>query len=90
MNSQLRKFMLSNVRCFEGQHDFNIRPLTFLVGENSTGKSTVLGCLQVLGDYLNLDSFMKNIDFNRAPYEMGSFTDILRKGNCKINEIDAF
>ena len=82
--------MLSNVRCFEGQHKFNIRPLTFLVGENNTGKSTVLGCLQVIGDYLKLGSFEKRLDFNCAPYEMGSFNDIARKPNSSTSESDTF
>lgn len=90
MSSQLRNFMLSNVRCFEGQHNFNIRPLTLLVGENNTGKSTVLGCMQVIGDYLSSGSFEKRLDFNCAPYEMGSFNDIARKRNSGTSESDTF
>ena len=72
--NDIEKFVLEDVRCFEGRHEFNIRPLTFLVGENSTGKSTVLGCLQSL-----VSSFESGVDFNSEPYLMGTFADIARK-----------
>ena len=77
----IEKFMLDDVRCFGGRHEFNIRPLTFLVGENSTGKSTVLGCLQSL-----LDSSIFSTDFNSEPYWMGTFSDIVRKSRPKKTE----
>ncbi len=77
----IEKFMLDDVRCFEGRHEFNIRPLTFLVGENSTGKSTVLGCLQLLDRSSLLD-----MDFNSEPYRMGAFSDIVRKARPRKTE----
>ncbi len=76
--NDIEKFVLDDVRCFEGRHEFNIRPLTFLVGENSTGKSTVLGCLQSL-----VSSFESGVDFNSEPYLMGTFADIARKSRPK-------
>ena len=85
--STIRKFFLRDVRCFEGEHAFNLRPLTFLVGENSTGKSTVLGCLQALGTFSNFryripfDTY--EIDFNSEPYQMGSFVDLVRRSRPK-------
>ncbi len=75
-------FNLSNVRCFEGEHQFNLAPLTFLIGENSTGKSTLLGCMQALSDFIgykNRRTHMQTLDFNCAPYELGSFSDVVRK-----------
>ncbi len=74
----IEKLVLEDVRCFEGRHEFNIRPLTFLVGENSAGKSTVLGCLQSL-----VSSFESGVDFNSEPYLMGTFADIARKSRPK-------
>jgi len=75
----IRKLIIEDVRCFAGRQEFNIRPLTFLVGENSTGKSTVLACFETL------TTFMRNrtdgLDFNVEPYQMGSFVDIVRKSN---------
>ena len=75
----IQKLIIEDVRCFAGRQEFNIRPLTFLVGENSTGKSTALGCFETL------DKFMNNrphgLDFNIEPYQMGAFTDIVRRSN---------
>jgi len=80
--TEIKKFTLKDVRCFEGRQEFNIRPLTFLVGENSTGKSTVLGCMQVLGDfvggYASFAGRQTFFDFNAEPYKMGAFADIAR------------
>ena len=64
----ITQFTMEEVRCFAERQQFEIRPLTFLVGENSTGKTTVLGCFQVLADYLT----ERKVDFNRPPYSMGN------------------
>ena len=74
---RLDAFRLEDVRCFAGPQAVRIRPLTFLVGENSTGKSTVLGCVQAVADYMA--GMGMEIDFNRHPYEMGSFREIVRR-----------
>ena len=73
----IRKLVIEDVRCFAGRQDFDIRPVTFLVGENSTGKSTALGCFQILADFLR--GWHISPDFNVEPYQMGAFTDIVRK-----------
>ena len=73
----ISKLILKDVRCFEGRNEFNIRPLTFLVGENSTGKSTALGCFQALSDFVVGQE--GDIDFNKEPYQMGAFADITRR-----------
>ena len=82
--SGISKFFLRDVRCFEGEHSFEIRPLTFLIGENSTGKSTVLGCLQALGTFL--EHHQRNVDFNSEPYQMGAFSDIVRRSRPRKQE----
>ena len=70
----ITQFTMEEVRCFAGRQEFNIRPLTFLVGENSTGKTTTLACFQVLANYLSEGE----INFNSKPYLMGIFRDIVR------------
>lgn len=75
--AQVKNVKLSNVRCFEGEHCFKIRPLTIIIGENSTGKSTILGCIQSLGDLLYLRS--GELNFNSPPYSMGSYVNVARK-----------
>ncbi len=74
------QFVMRDVRCFADENRFSIRPLTFLVGENSTGKSTVLGCLQTLADSSpNTLHVHRPIDFNVPPYQMGAFANIVHK-----------
>lgn len=79
--NKIKKLILRDVRCLQGVREIDIRPLTFLVGENSTGKSTTLGCLQILGDFFRGD--VNGIDFNSNPYQMGAFADIVTRPNPK-------
>lgn len=71
----ITQFTMEEVRCFGGRQAFEIRPLTFLVGENSTGKTTALGCFQVLADFVDKGE----VDFNAHSYSMGTFRDIVRR-----------
>ena len=75
----IQKLIIEDVRCFAGRQEFNIRPLTFLVGENSTGKSTVLGCFQTLHSFTGARAYRSHLDFNVEPYQMGAFADIVRR-----------
>ena len=70
---------MEEVRCFGERQTLEIRPLTFLVGENSTGKTTALACFRVLANYLR----GAGIDFNQLPYSMGVFKDIVRNSTKK-------
>ena len=73
----ITQFTMEEVRCFRERQTLEIRPLTFLVGENSTGKTTALGCFHVLANYLQ----SRGVDFNADPYSMGTFKDIVRNNN---------
>ena len=75
----ITQFTMEEVRCFAERQEFNIRPLTFLVGENSTGKTTALACFQALANYLT----QGEIDFNSDPYSLGIFRDIVRNSKKK-------
>jgi predicted ATPase len=70
----ITQFTMEEVRCFGNRQTLEIRPLTFLVGENSTGKTTTLACFHVLANYLR----DREIDFNLDPYTMGIFKDLVR------------
>lgn len=65
--------VFGNVRCFGGDHRVPLRPLTLLVGENSTGKSTVLSLLHAAlqSDFPDLKKL-----FNQPPFELGGFDTI--------------
>ena len=71
----ITQFTIEEVRCFAERQTFEIRPLTFLVGENSTGKTTALACFQVLADFIDKGE----VNFNPRSYSMGTFGDIVRR-----------
>jgi energy-coupling factor transporter ATP-binding protein EcfA2 len=66
------ELMLENVRCFAGRHIIPIKPLTILVGENSSGKSTLLAALSVMCR----SGFPLYPEFNHSPYNLGSFQTV--------------
>lgn len=68
------KISLNNFRAFATTGQISIRPLTLLVGENSTGKSSFLSALRFAFDLNNVES---ESYFNSYPFDLGSFEDIL-------------
>lgn len=64
---------VENFRCFRRQQQARLAPLTLLVGENSSGKTSFLALIRALWDaaYGN-----KNPDFKEDPYDLGSFDEI--------------
>lgn len=69
---QSMKLIVENIRCFAGRHEIPIKPLTILVGENSSGKTTILAAL---ASAFNAD-FPNRPAFNYPPYDLGSFESI--------------
>ena len=85
------EFLLEDVRCFRGEQRARLRPITLLVGENSTGKTTFLGCYDVLYRLLAGDSVPGGrLDFNREPFSLGSFREIVRSRRGRPGRIDEF
>ncbi len=85
MARQNRNFKLTikDLRCFSGEQHFDIRPLTFLVGANSTGKTTVMSCFSTIYKHISQKGFrFRHPDFNKEPYFMGSFIDIARRSKA--------
>lgn len=81
------KLILENVRGFAGEHTVNFRPLTILVGENSSGKTTILSSLAATLS-ARLDGF--EIPFNRPPFEMGGFESIATYRGGKFGRSEKF
>ena len=75
----ITQFTIEEVRCFAERQTFEIRPLTFLVGENSTGKTTVLACFHILAEFLSSG----DSNFNFDPYSLGVFGNIVRRSTNK-------
>ena len=82
------KLTLKDVRCFAGEQHFNIRPLTFLIGENSTGKTTVMSCFSAIYSFISHRGYSHphadpDFNFNKNPYFMGSFVDIVNRSKAE-------
>ena len=67
------KLILQDVRCFRGRHEIPLAPLTLLVGENSTGKSTLLAAARLAWDISN---GVASPDFNEEPFDWGAYDQI--------------
>ena len=81
MNAAVRTMSLTDVRCFAGQHRAELSKTTLLVGENSVGKTTFLGCLNALGRLAGLDDLEDQTNyFDQPPFSMGSFETLARPG----------
>lgn len=96
----LQELRLRNFRCFREQQTARLAPLTLLVGENSTGKTSFLAAVRAI---LAVGSYHEAPDFRAPPYDLGSFREIAyrqdlsgRRGaqsfdlgfQCAGNEID--
>lgn len=62
-----------NFRCFSEPGAIPLKPLTFLVGENSTGKSSFLAAIRLAWD---IAYSLRRIDFNEEPFLLGAFDQI--------------
>ena len=83
--------ILRDVRCFDGEQRGRLRGITLLVGENSTGKTTFLGCYRALHQMFAMDGFgYGSPDFNADPFAMGSFRDIARSRRGPKGRINEF
>ena len=63
---------IENFRCFREKQTARLAPLTLLVGENSTGKTSFLALLRALDDL----SHNAVPDFKWPPYDLGTFDEI--------------
>lgn len=71
---KLTKIGVEKFRCFVSPQETRVAPLTFLVGENSTGKTSFLALVRALWDAAVLGRIP---DFTESPYHLGTFNDIV-------------
>ena len=64
---------LQSFRCFGEKQTARLAPLTLLVGENSTGKTSFMAMIRALWDVAYWESLP---DFKEEPYDLGSFDEI--------------
>ena len=70
----MNQVRLRNFRCFRDEQAARLAPLTLLVGENSTGKTSFLALIRALWD---MHLVRAAPSFKEAPYDLGSFDEIV-------------
>lgn len=84
------ELIMENVRCFAGRHQVPIKPLTILVGENSSGKTSLLATLSVVCSARGFADLVEQPNFNLTPYSLGNFDTIVASRNGKKSRIKHF
>lgn len=83
----MTRLIVENVRCFAGRHELEIRPLTILVGENSSGKSSFLAALAAIA---HPTKFPETPGFNDPPFDLGSYETIATVKHGRPGRADSF
>jgi AAA ATPase domain len=69
----MNRIFFENVRCFFTTQSAPLRPLTLLVGENSSGKSTFLALVRLAWD---LCQGISPLDLNEEPFLLGAYDQV--------------
>ena len=78
---------IENYRCFRERQTARLAPLTLLVGENSTGKTSFLALLRALWDVAVRDALP---DFRQEPYDLGGFGDVVYSDSSQNEQPESF
>ena len=81
------RITLKNYRCFRQEQSARLAPLTLLVGDNSTGKTSFLAMIRILWD---LAAGSKPPDFKEEPYDLGTFDEIAHHRGSRGGRADTF
>ena len=84
---QFREIRLRDFRCFLERQTARLAPLTLLVGENSTGKTSFLAAVQAVWDAAHGSGAP---DFRRAPFDLGAFPEIVHRRGGRANSANSF
>ena len=86
-HGQLREIRLRDFRCFGETQTARLAPLTLLVGENSTGKTSFLAAVRAICD---VAFHHREPDFREPPYDLGSFPEIVHDRGVRGSKAETF
>ncbi len=69
----MNRLIIDSIRCFYDSQSAPLKPITILVGENSSGKTTFLALARIAW---SLCQYEGDIDFNEEPFQLGSYDQI--------------
>ena len=83
----MNELKLRDFRCFHGEQIARLAPLTLVVGENSTGKTSFMAIIRALWEI----AVNENIpDFKEQPYDLGNFAEITHDRGRGGGRADSF
>ncbi len=83
----MEQIRIKNFRCFREEQTARLAPLTLLMGENSTGKTSFMALIRALWDVFYRSRVP---DFKEEPYDLGSFDEIAHHRGGRGGRADAF
>ena len=83
----MNEITLKDFRCFHSEQSARLAPLTLLVGENSTGKTSFMAMIRALTDIARGG---RNPDFKEDPYDLGSFDEIAHRRGAGGGQAKSF
>ena len=87
MSARLRQIRLRDFRCFADEQAATLAPLTLLVGDNSTGKSSLLAATRAAR---RIAFGSGDAGFNDPPYVLGRFSEIAFSAHSREPETRSF
>ena len=78
---------LRDFRCFGGRQSARLAPLTLVVGENSTGKTSFMALIRALWEVAYNHAVP---DFKEEPYDLGSFAEIAHHRGGRAGRAHSF
>lgn len=85
--AHIEQIALRDFRCFRGAHSARLAPLTLIVGENSTGKTSFLALVRALREVAHNNEVP---DFKKEPYDLGSFSEIVHRRGGSATKVENF
>ena len=83
----MKEITLKNFRCFHTEQRARLAPLTLLVGENSTGKTSLLAMIRALYDCVHRHTLP---NFKERPFDLGSFEEMVHQQSEGSEPASAF
>jgi AAA15 family ATPase/GTPase len=84
----MQQIIFDGVRCFHDLQTCPIKPITLLVGENSSGKTTFLALTRIAWDIVNLN--LTEDIFNQEPFLLGSYDQIATFRGGRAGRVKSF
>lgn len=84
---QLQEIKLKDFRCFRAEQTARLAPLTLLVGDNSTGKTSFLAAVRAISD---VAFRQREPDFREPPFDLGTFPEIVHDPGIKRTRSETF